>query len=421
LLIALLIIRKITVRLPGNKSGAISDSKTSSRSLLATIPRTTEVYHKMAFATGIHTDAISRSSETSTIDADALDVETLSFVDHFSLKSSSSAVKFRSGNIHIHDQSGSQFILEESNVAEFESDNENAQHQIIVKRSDSSSHGEAAVRALYSAIAVFMGACVFIFSIGLLLFLFADLATQLAAWNSSKIFVFFGTLLAVPILVDGLTYLLVLTTGFVVDVFNGHPLLRSFGWGSVTTSWISFLAFGGVPLFAFICSLMIRSQRVVDITLISSFISVGIFFLFFIERSCRLLVGSSLDLVETLGDKKMTLYQKIKTTVWICARSRLSGKQQDLYVYESSTFDLKDTSCSKTSPHIYASRGKLWLRMTQLMGCLFQVLDVPQRRWTQSQVTGALPFITKYSWNLEHVFCRSRMQDSIVVTGGKRL
>ena len=114
----------------------------------------------------------------------------------------------------------------------------------------------------------------------------------------------------------------------------------------------------------------------------------------------------------------MSLFQKIKMTVWICARSKLSGKQQDLHVYESSTFDLKDTSSSKTS-HIYASRGKLWLRMTQMMGCLVQTLDVPQRRWTQSEVSGALPFLTKYSWNLEHVFCRSRMQDSIVVTGGR--
>jgi hypothetical protein len=370
----------------------------------------------MAFAT----DASLASESTLNADADgnASDLERMSFVDHFSLKSSSSTVKFRSGNIHIHHQSGSQFMLEEYNVVETESDGRNSQLRIVVKRSDSSSHGEAAVRALYSAIAVFMGACIFIFSIGLLLFLFADLATQLAAWDSSKIFVFFGTLLAVPILVDGLTYLLVLTTGFVVDVFNGHPLLQSFGWGSVTTSWISFLAFGAVPLFAFIGSLMIRRERILDVTLISSFVSVGLFFLFFIEKSCRLLVGSSLDLVEEFGGHKMSLFQKIKMTVWICARSKLSGKQQDLHVYESSTFDLKDTSSSKTS-HIYASRGKLWLRMTQMMGCLVQTLDVPQRRWTQSEVSGALPFLTKYSWNLEHVFCRSRMQDSIVVTGGR--
>lgn len=342
------------------------------------------------------------------------------FADHYSLRSPSSTVKFRSSNMHIHNQTTSQFLLEERFVG---GESNNEIHSIVtVKRSDNSSHGESVVRALYSAIAVFMGAVFFIFAIGLVLFLLSDLVEQLNDWDVTKVFPIFGTIFAVPILVDGLTYLLVLTTGFVVDVFSGNPLLNSFGCGSVITNWASFLAFGGVPMFVLIGSLMARSQRVVEITLISSFASVGLFFLVFTKTVCMLLVKSSLDLIQELeGRDNMSLFQKVKSAVWFSAQSRLSGKQRELHIYSSNDFALRQFSTSKPShSHVYMTRGKLWLRMTQLpiMSCLFETLEHPQRRWTQCEISGALPFITRYSWGLESVFCRSRDRDGVVVVGG---
>eukprot|EP00956_Cyclotella_meneghiniana_P004782 scaffold5904_cov23-Cyclotella_meneghiniana.AAC.1 len=66
------------------------------------------------------------------------------------------------------------------------------------------------------------------------------------------------------------------------------------------------------------------------------------------------------------------------------------------------------------------SRGKLWLRLTQLSitNCLFETLECPQRRWTRSDISGSLPFLTKDNWGLERVFCRNREQSSIVLIGG---
>ena len=347
-----------------------------------------------------------------------------SFSDHYSLKATSSTVKFHSGHVHVHSQTDSQYILEERMaLKDGVAIDGSGQFQcnVSVKRSDTSSRGESILRALYSAIAIFVGATVFIYAVGLVLFLISDLALELQEWDATKLFPFFGVFFALPILFDGLTYFLVLTTGFVVDVFSGHPLLRLYGFGSVEINWASFLAFCGIPLFTLIGSLMAQSQRFHEITLISSFISVGIFLLIFAKATCALLVQSSLDLVQEFEGREMSFFEKIKSAVWISARSRLSGKQQDLRTYNSEDFSLKEQSSTKASEsEIYLSTGKLWLKLTQLpcVRYMFERLEVPPRRWTQHEMSGALPYFTRYSWGLEKVFCRAENRSAVVVIGG---
>ena len=353
---------------------------------------------------------------------------TPTFSDHYSLKAASSTVKFHSGNIHVHSQTDSQYILEERVALIDENGGGNTdgsnqfQYNISVKRSDTSSHGESVVRALYSAIAIFVGATVFIYAIGLVLFLISDVALELQEWDATKLFPFFGVLFALPTLFGGLTYFLVLTTGFVVDVFSGHPLLHLFGWGSVQTNWASFLAFGGVPLFTLIGSLFAQSRRVLEVTLISSFISACILLLLFAKAVCALLIQSSLDLVQEYEGRKMSSFEKLKSAVWISARSRLSGKQQDLRTYGSEEYCLIKQCSTEESEEsdIYMSTGRLWLKLTQLpfLSCMFERLEVPQRRWTHCEISGALPFLTKYSWGLESVFCRVQSRSAVAVIGG---
>ena len=348
------------------------------------------------------------------------------FSDHFSLKAISSTVKFHSGNIHVHNQSSSQYILEEhvalTNDGGAAADmSDQFECNISVKRSDTSSHGESIVRALYTAIATFVGATIFIYAIGLVLFLISDVALDLQEWNATKIFPFLGVLTALPTIFGGLTFFLVLTTGFVADVFSGHPLLHLFNWGSVQTNWASFLAFGGVPLFTLIGLLMAQSMRVLEITLVSSFISVFIFLLVFAKTVCVLLVQSSLDLIQELEGCEKTSFEKLKSAIWTSARSRLSGKQQDLRTYSSEGFCLiKQCPTMTSDSDIYMSTGRMWLKLTQLpfLSCMFEELDVPQRRWTQSEVSGVMPFFTKHSWGLESVFCRVDNRSLVAVVGG---
>lgn len=347
--------------------------------------------------------------------------------DHFSLKSSSSRVQFRAGNVYIHNQGDSQYILEEhaaENDDTTSTPRNSDQRYITVKRANTSSLGETLVRATYTAIAVFVGANIFIFSMGLLLFLFSHLAVQMQDVDASKIYDFCGTFLALPILVDGLTHLLVLTSGFVMDVYSGHSLLRLFGWDSVVIGWTTFMAFAGVPLAALIGSLMVQSERIVEITLVSSFVSVVVFFIVFATIVCLQLVKSSLDLVQEFqgGSTDLSLLVKIKRAIWITARSRLSGKQQNLYVYECDSVD-GEKELPPQSNHqsrVYMSHGKLWLRLSQhsITNCLFEKLECPQRRLTRSELSGTLLFLTKDNWGLERVFCRNREQSSVVLVGG---
>lgn len=393
--------------------------------------------NRLAASFGTHEESVLKHSTNDASDnaltdhrAD-LNTQRPNLLDHYSLPSPSSCIRFRSERIWVHNQPRSQIILEERVTSANDRGNHGDQHaneeganrvNITVKQSKNSSAGQYILRALYSTMAIFIAACVFIFSVGLLLFLISDLAHQATNGNAYTPFSFFGTLFSVPILVDGLTYVLVLTTGFVVDVFSGNPLLLSFGLGSVATSWASFWAFIGVPMITFIGSLMARSQHAHQNLLVSGFISVGIFFIVFAIIVCYLQVKSSLELVQELqGRRDISLVDKVKCAVMICTRSRLSGKKQDLYIYDSDAYDLKETASMTSHSHVYMSRGKFWLRMTQLsvLSCLFETLESPKRRWTTDEISGALPFLTKNSWSLEHVFCRDRSRSGITVVGGQ--
>jgi ABC-type lipoprotein release transport system permease subunit len=63
---------------------------------------------------------------------------------------------------------------------------------------------------------------------------------------------------------------------FVIDVFKGNPLILSFGWGAVLTNWILFVVFVGVPFLVCIASLLSGSERVLELTMVTSFLSVSI-------------------------------------------------------------------------------------------------------------------------------------------------
>lgn len=117
-------------------------------------------------------------------------------LDHYSLPTPSSTVRFRSTNVHVYDSQGSQLIMEErltakNNAAggktaslqeEEGSDggevDTTTTTNVTLKRVVYSSPEMLFLRGLYSVIAFFMGSFLFIFAIGLLLFIISDLANQ---------------------------------------------------------------------------------------------------------------------------------------------------------------------------------------------------------------------------------------------------
>lgn len=110
-------------------------------------------------------------------------------LDHYSLPTPSSTVKFRSANVHVYDSQGSQLIMEERlttrnssrTVASLQLQGiqpKNTTSNVTVKRVVYSSPEFLFLRAMYAGITFFMGSFLFIFAVGLLLFLISDLATQ---------------------------------------------------------------------------------------------------------------------------------------------------------------------------------------------------------------------------------------------------
>jgi hypothetical protein len=115
----------------------------------------------------------------------------VSVLDHYTLSTSSSTVRFRSAHVHVYDFKGSQLIMEERLPIQGErpslslmqpglgnGEQSNISTKVTVKQVVNSSPGLHFLRGLYSMIAFFNGAFVFIFAVALLLFLISDLANQ---------------------------------------------------------------------------------------------------------------------------------------------------------------------------------------------------------------------------------------------------
>ncbi|KAL7544460.1 hypothetical protein ACHAWF_007839 [Thalassiosira exigua] len=392
-------------------------------------------------------------------------------LDHYSLPTPSSAVKFRSTHVHVYDSQGSQLIVEERvastnnttatsnrkavvgmNATEddatldenivttadrWEQQTNTATSNITVKRVINSSPELLFLRGLYSAIAFFMGAFVFIFAVGLMLFLISDIANQareIIVYDMSDdediVFPLIGTILAIPVFLHGLTQVMTLVTSFVADVFAGSPLLHSFGWGIVLTNWVKFIFFIGIPATTLVVTALSGSQEFFSLTLVTTFVSVTILFAVFSVNVIRFRVSSCLYLVKELYERQhdMSLAEQLKYTILTAMQSILAGKMHNNYIYKSNVYDLKrldsnsmanDDGSNKT-PYLYSSHGQWYIKFTQLMPRrLFVTLDAPMRCWTLAEIGfNTIPFYTRSSWSLESVFCRAKRESHIAVLSG---
>ena len=188
-------------------------------------------------------------------------------LDHYSLPTPSSTVRFRAAQVHVYDSQGSQLIMEErlttkNNTAVGKNtslslhgngEQTNTTTNVTVKRVMNSSPGMHFLRGLYSVIAFLKGAFFFIFAVGLLLFLVSDLAHQAKEMvvhgsNAGKlcrvsrmltfellnthsihvyllgldiIYPLLATMISIGVFLHGLTQLMTLVTSFVLDVFAG--------------------------------------------------------------------------------------------------------------------------------------------------------------------------------------------------------
>ena len=245
----------------------------------------------------------------------------IQLIGHQSLAAKSSAVRFRGGNaVRVYDEGGSQLILEQSCLVDaLDDDLENntcGQHEpqndcgkddengllnssqkiakgnhavITIKRTSTATYGLYFLRGLYTlSMAFLMSAVVFVFFIGVLLFLCADVAHHVhdnLADNQipMALAAFFGTVLSIPVLVRGPTSTMSLLTRFVVEIFSGGQLFRLFGLSPIVVDWISvcIYIYIAMPNGVMIGSLFAGSQTVLYITTVTALGSLASFFIGF--------------------------------------------------------------------------------------------------------------------------------------------
>ena len=160
-------------------------------------------------------------------------------VDDFSLQSQ--GIRFRAGReMKIYDSASGQLILEERDVSSDGIRNNAGRSGILIKATNDSGYAYSFLRAAYSLMAIFVGGFIFIVGFDILLFLFIDVATQMGITSEGNFHLvpLFAVLLSVPVFVYSAAMGMTLVGKLTIDTFYGHPFLRSFGLGVVTTDWL---------------------------------------------------------------------------------------------------------------------------------------------------------------------------------------
>ena len=200
--------------------------------------------------TGIEVEEAPQVKDTSSsIDDHGIEIvnamteKQLEFIDHFSLISPSSKIRYRITNSdqeakmvesHCINIGNSQYLLERIS-------SEGEKEQLTIKRASEASEHLTALRAFYSLVSLFWSGFLAVFGTMVLLFLILDFTvytgeTSLDGFNASALF---GTILTVPLFIFGFAEALAIAGYFISDTFYGHRLMRSFLFQEDRQRWKS--------------------------------------------------------------------------------------------------------------------------------------------------------------------------------------
>jgi len=378
-------------------------------------------------------------------------------VDDFSLQSQ--GIRFNVGReMKIYEQPHGQLILEAPNGDDDQlpqDQNNDGQNKILVKSTNDRGYSFVLLRATYSLMATFVGGFFFISGFDILLFLFIDLISTLRATveGGEALLHFFAVLLSVPVFIYSISIGMTLVGRFVVDTFYGHPFLQSFGMGVVTTDWLAGIMYLGIPISTLIMTLFLRMGNWWEITLISWFSSIMTFWAFFSASALWLEVWACLELIEE--DDGSTLMDddpwKAKILYWLkkamkgCVRTmqyRLSGTR--IYFMKkherNKISTLSNSKCTNFINRITCKmnysedvapdgRGRIRSFAKESRYSYFFAngewnpcftTQPLERIHTLDEILGNTYYVTRHSWSLEKLFCRSGGMDSAIpITQGE--
>lgn len=202
-----------------------------------------------------------------------------------------------------------------------------------------------------------------------------------------------------------------LLTRFVVDTFYGHPFLRTFGLDNVATDWIAFVMYLGIPILTIIFTLYMQMLNWWEISCLTWFSSVLIFWSIFSACVLWYEIRECLDLaVEVEEDLENTdsWLKKLKLAIIHCMRNRLCGTKLTHHKLTFSDNEEDDGTVerSRDGSHHGVSEGP-FTRLTKwkYMSYIYSPIDPPKRVYSLDETRGSVSFVTRNSWSLEKLFC----------------
>lgn len=330
--------------------------------------------------------------------------------------SRSSTVRFRSSNTssRVYEDSHSQFIIEESGS------------KITAKQFPSGNTRLGFLRAVYTLVVLFWTGFLVVFCVQVLLFLIQDLTIQVGATSNQGATVgeALGTILSLPMYIHGLASSLVLAGHYAMDTWSGFPLFKNFvfgRWSIVTTSWMTFVFFLGLPLFIMTVCLFIGTDDWWSITALSWFSFIGFFYVFFSLTVVYFELHACLELIQQQTSNKNCSFL-LKRAILLRQTSRYSGKTCKIYIARGELEDATgvcshvDESNARYSIGWYTkfTQWTLWNKLG-----LFTTLEQPgERMYTVEDAQGIRPFVTRASWSLEKLYCRPKNSRYVAVISG---
>lgn len=221
---------------------------------------------------------------------------------------------------------------------------------------------------------------------------------------------------------------------FVIDTFNGHPFLRSFGLGVVTTDWIAFTLYLGTPILTFIITLFAKLDNWWEISLLTWFASILLFWCFFSACEFWLEIWACLGMMEEEEDTslvdgdpwgarviywmKKAGHGTVRTMQYRLSGTHINLKRVD--ILENVMEDNKFFNCINClSKDMAAAQSPYSFFANRKWNPCFVQIDEPELLPTLEKKLGNTTYVTRDSWSLEKLFCRKGgIHSAIPITQG---
>ena len=368
-------------------------------------------------------------------------------IDDFSLLTGGVRCRVGGKDTKIIQHPNGQLILEKNVVESNEGgqpqdESKKNKNKVVIRNVNDKSYALTLLRAAYGLIAVFMGGFLFIVGLDILLFLFIDLGTKLglssAQGEGLNVGAFILTLLSVPVFVYSLAMGMTLVTKFVIDTFNGHPFLTSFGFGRVVTEWLAFVLYLGIPACIFIVTLFMGSPDFWESSLMGWFGCVLGFWLFFSAcfiyfevYACLHIMaeeegtGTNLTPLQWLhlagGAVVKTMRYRLSGTHTTYRKKYLDEDIANMVPKEAEDVMNRCIKCRNSCSEDFFAEGPYsYFANKPWNSCFDHSLAIENRHYrTVQEVMSTSVYVTRYSWSLEKLFLRGGgINSAIPVTSG---